>query len=250
MITDPLFYLTAIPAVILVGLSKGGFGGIAIMAVPLMALIISPVKAAAIMLPILLVMDAVALWSYRGVYDRRSLFILLPAAMIGIFIGWLAAAWVTADFIRLLVGTVAILFALDHWLKLRPQKSGRPGPVKGLVFGTSAGFTSFIAHAGGPPFQVYMLPIRLEPRVFVGTGVIFFAVVNAVKVIPYLALGQFSRENLLTALVLLPLAPLSTLAGVWIVKKISVNMFYGITYMTVFLVGLKLVWDGLAAYFQ
>lgn len=249
MITDPLFYMAAIPAVILVGLSKGGFGGIAIMAVPLMALVISPVKAAAIMLPILLVMDAVALWSYRGTYDRTSLVALLPAAMLGIFIGWITAAWVTADLIRLLVGTVAILFALDHWFKLRPQKAGRPGGTKGLIFGASAGFTSFIAHAGGPPFQIYMLPIRLEPRIFVGTGVIFFAVVNAVKVVPYLALGQFSSENLLTALVLLPLAPLSTLAGVWIVKKISMQAFYGITYTTVFLVGLKLVWDGLTAYF-
>ncbi|MEP3279738.1 MAG: sulfite exporter TauE/SafE family protein [Stappiaceae bacterium] len=248
MISDPIFYLAAIPAVILVGLSKGGFSGIALMAVPLMSLVISPVKAAAIMLPILLVMDGVALWSYRGVYDRSSLLSLLPAAMVGIFIGWLTAAWVTADFIRLLLGSIAILFALDHWIKLRPKKSGRPGLAKGLLSGATAGFTSFIAHAGSPPFQMYMLPIRLEPRIFVGTGVIFFAIVNAVKVIPYFALGQFSDENIATALVLLPLAPLSTLAGVWIVKRIPIDVFYGITYTTVFLVGLKLIWDGLASY--
>ena len=246
MITDPIFYFAAIPAVIIVGLSKGGFGGIALLAVPILSLVADPIKSAAIMLPILLAMDVVALWIYRGLYDRSSLIALLPAAMLGIFFGWLTAAWVTADFVRFVVGTISILFTLDHWLKFRPAFHGRPGPIKGLICGAGAGFTSFIAHAGAPPFQFYMIPIRLEPRVFVGTGVIFFAVVNAVKVLPYTLLGQFETENLLTSLVLLPLAPLSTLAGFALVKIISVDLFYRITYLIVFVIGLKLIWDELA----
>ena len=246
MIIDPIFYFAAIPAVIIVGLSKGGFGGIALLAVPILSLVADPIKSAAIMLPILLTMDVVALWIYRGLYDRSSLIALLPAAMLGIFFGWLTAAWVTADFVRFVVGTISILFALDHWLKFRPAFQGRPGSIKGLICGAGAGFTSFIAHAGAPPFQFYMVPIRLEPKIFVGTGVIFFAIVNAVKVLPYTLLGQFETENLLTSLVLLPLAPLSTLAGFALVKIISMDLFYRITYLIVFIIGLKLIWDGLA----
>ena len=249
MITDPIFYFAAIPAVVIVGLSKGGFGGIALLAVPILSLVADPIKSAAIMLPILLTMDIVALWIYRGLYDRPSLIALLPPAMLGIFIGWLTAAWVTVDFVRLVIGTISILFTLDHWLKWRPTLPGRPGTLKGIICGTGAGFTSFIAHAGAPPFQFYMVPIRLEPRIFVGTGVIFFAIVNAVKVIPYTFLGQFDTENLLTSLVLLPLAPLSTLAGFALVKIISVDLFYRITYLIVFLIGIKLIWDGLAPIF-
>ena len=246
MITDPIFYFAAIPAVVIVGISKGGFGGIALLAVPILSLVTDPIKSAAIMLPILITMDVFALWIYRGTYDLPSLTSLLPPAMLGIFVGWLTATWVTADFVRFVIGTISILFTLDHWLKWRPTLTGRPSRIKGLFCGAGAGFTSFIAHAGAPPFQFYMVPIRLEPRIYIGTGVIFFAIVNAIKVLPYTLLGQFDTENLLTSLVLLPLAPLSILLGFTLVKIVSVVLFYRITYFIVFLIGLKLIWDSLA----
>lgn len=247
MITDSYFYMVAVPAVVLVGLSKGGFGGIALLAMPLLSLVISPIKAAAIMLPIMLVMDVVALWNYRSLYHLESLIALLPSALLGIFVGWLTATWVTDDFIRLLVGTISILFVLDNWVNFRPQENRTPSMLKGLLCGSSAGFTSFIAHAGAPPFQIYMLPRRLEPKIYVGTAVIFFAIVNFVKVAPYFALNQFGWENLSTSFVLMPLAPISTYAGFRIVKYISGDMFYKLTYLIVFAVGLKLVWDGISA---
>lgn len=250
LITDPTFYLAAIPAVVLVGLAKGGLGGaMGFLGVPLMALVISPVQAAAIMLPILVMMDVVSLWSWRGFYDRRTLAIMLPGALVGIAIGWLTAAMVTADMVRLILGIVTFLFVL-RWLVQLVAGSGRATSHSvplGAFWGTVSGFTSFVAHAGGPPYQVYTLPQRLDPKLFTGTSVIFFSVVNAVKLAPYFALGQFDSVNLGTSLALLPLAPLATLAGAYVVKRMKAEVFYPLTYATVLVVSLKLLWDGAAA---
>lgn len=247
MIEDPIFYFAAVPAVVLAGLSKGGFGGgIALLGVPIMALVISPVQAAAIMLPILILMDMIALVAWRGVYDRRSLGILIPAAIVGIGVGWATAAIVTAVHVRLIVGVVALAFWLDYMLggakSLKPRNHNAP---KGWVWGAVSGFTSFVSHAGGPPFQMYMLPLRLEPRLLAGTAIVYFAFVNAFKVVPYLLLGQFSPANLMTSAVLLPIAPLATLAGVRLVRIVPQALFYRVTYSVVLVVAAKLIWDGL-----
>ena len=248
-ITDPPFYAAAIPAVIFVGLSKGGFGGaMALIGLPLMALVVSPIKAAAIMLPILIVMDIVSLWTWRGVFDPKTLKIMLPAGMVGIGIGWATASWVTAGEVRLLVGTVALLFAADYLrqrLFVRNAEAKPHNAVKGTFWGVIAGFTSFVSHAGGPPYQFYALPLGQEPKLYVGTSVIFFAIVNAVKLLPYFALGQFDPGNLATSAVLMPIAPVATLAGAWIVRRIDRTIFYPFMYMMIFLVGLKLVYDGM-----
>lgn len=251
MIDDPLFYLAAVPAVLLVGLSKGGFGGgVALLGVPMMSLIISPVQAAGIMLPILIAMDLVGLYAYRGTFDRASLLITVPAAMAGIAIGWATAALVTAAHVRLIVGVVALVFSLDYFLGGEKSKHpARPKVVKGSFWGAVSGFTSFVSHAGGPPYQMYMLPLRLDKLVLAGTSIIQFAIVNAVKVIPYFFLGQFDTTNLTTSAILLPLAPIATLAGVRLVKIVDQAMFYRLTYLGVFIVSLKLIWDGLAALF-
>lgn len=248
-IADPLFYVAAIPAVLLAGLSKGGFGGsMAMLAVPLIALVISPIQAAGIMLPILVVMDVVGLLAYRGHADRRSLWILVPPALLGIGLGWATAALVNEAFVRLLVGAMALIFVGDHLLR-RGRARGASGHnrAKGAFWGTVAGFTSFVSHTGGPPFQLYMVPLRLEPTLFAGTAVIFFAVVNAVKLVPYFLLGQFDPTNLATSAVLLPLAPLATLVGVWLVKVVQPDFFYRFIYIMMVIVGVKLIYDGALA---
>src|SRR5262245_8677605 len=168
--------------------------------VPLMALAMSPVKAAAILLPILVLMDLVSLWSWRGVYDGGILKAMLPGSLIGIGIGWLTAAMVTEEAVRLTVGAVAIAF-FGRWLWQQYRDRGAiekkpPNSVAASFWGTVAGFTSFVAHVGGPPYQVYALPLGLDPKVLTGTSVIFFAITNVVKLIPYFALGQFDAANL------------------------------------------------------
>jgi uncharacterized membrane protein YfcA len=248
LLTDPAFYAVALPAVILVGLSKGGFGGgVGFVGVPLMALVISPVQAAAILLPIMVLMDIVSLWSWRGVYHKQTLTFMLPGAMIGIAIGWLTAAIVTVGMIRFIVGAVAIIF-VGRWLYQQFRHgSGHattPNRTAGMFWGTISGFTSFVAHVGGPPFQVYAMPLRLDPRVFTGTSAIFFAITNAVKLVPYFALGQFDATNLAASAVLMPAAPLATLAGAWLVRRMRPEIFYPFTYITVGLVAMKLLYDG------
>lgn len=248
--TDPLFYAAAIPAVILVGLAKGGLGGaMGFLGVPVMALAISPIQAAAILLPILVVMDMVSLWSWRGNHHVPTLAVLLPGAMAGIGLGWLTAAVVTADMVRLILGVVTMVFVLRWlWQKVvRAEVAAPRRPVVGAFWGLVSGFTSFVAHAGGPPFQVYVLPLRLAPPLYVGTSVIYFAVVNAVKLVPYFALGQFDATNLAASAVLLPLAPVATLLGAFVVRRLKADAFYGLTYATVMVVALKLLWDGVAA---
>ena len=247
ILSDPIFYIAAIPAVILVGLSKGGLGGaMALIGVPLMSLVVSPVQAEAIMLPILIVMDMVSLWAWRGFHDWRLLSIMLPGALVGIGIGWLTAAAVTPDHVRLIVGFVTLLFFL-RWVAEKLRKSERVAGhnrPKGLFWGTVAGFTSFVAHAGGPPYQVYALPLKQDPKLYTGTSVIFFAIVNAVKLIPYFALGQFDATNLTASLILAPIAPLATFAGAWIVRRMRPEVFYPLMYAMILIVSLNLIYEG------
>ncbi len=248
-IDDPWFYAAALPAVFLVGLAKGGFGGaFAMLGVPILALAISPVQAAGIMLPILLVMDAVALAAYKGKADWTTLAILMPAGIAGIGIGWAAAAYVNEAFVTLLVGVTSIAFVIDYVLKQRKQEHSADHNVpKGLFWGALAGFTSFISHSGGPPFQMYTLPLRLAPTIYVGTSVIMFSVLNAIKLVPYFMLGQFDGTNLTTSVALFPIALIATLTGVRLVRIIKVETFYSIIYLVMALVGAKLAYDGLSA---
>ena len=247
MIDNPWFYAAAIPGVLITGISKGGFGGgLGVLAVPMMALVIDPVLAAAIMLPILCAMDIIGAVAYRRSIDWRNLRILVPAALVGIAIGTASFRYLDAAAIRLLVGTLAVGFAADHWLRGRlatAEPKGRSA-TKGGIWGSMAGFTSFLAHAGGPPVSVYLLPQRLNRTLFVGTTVYFFIIVNYVKLIPYAWLGQLSVANLAVTAVLLPLAPIGMLLGLWLHKHVSDTLFYQVCYILLAVTGMKLLWDG------
>ena len=249
MIDDPWFYAVAIPAVTLFGVSKGGFGpGFGVMSVPLMALIVSPVQAAAILLPILCLMDVFAIWVYRGKWVLPELRILIPASLIGIGIGTVMFEYMSPAIIRLVLGVVAVVFTLNYWFqrstKSDPQQTVYP-PVVGTIAGATAGFTSFIAHAGGPPLNMYLLRRNLNRTEFVGISVVFFAVANYVKLLPYAWLGQLDISNLSTSLVLSPLAPIGVGIGVWLHRRVSDQIFFYFAYTLLFVVGSKLVYDGI-----
>jgi uncharacterized membrane protein YfcA len=240
------FFALAVPAVILVGLAKGGFAGMGALSLPLLAMAISPVRAAAILLPILIVQDIVGVWAFRKSWDRFVLGWMLPGAVIGIALGYLFAARVSADAVLGLVGAISLVFGGYRLWRERGHSiaaaASSPGWV-GTVCGIASGFTSQVAHAGQPPFQVWVLPRKSPRDVLVGTTAIFFAAVNWIKVPAYWALGQFSHENLVTAGLLMPVAILSTLAGVWMVRRISPARFYTAIYVLMMLVGIKLIWD-------
>lgn len=249
VLSDPFALIVCLIAVFFVGLSRGGFGGaMGMMGVPIMAIAIPPVQAAAILLPILILVDIVGLWSWRKDYDRTTLMILIPGALIGIVIAWLAAAYVSDDIVRLIVGLLCVLFVFEYAIKmvkqqgvdLPPKPHNRPW---GTFWGVIAGFTSFVSHIGAPPFQVYTMPIRLSPASFAGTTIRFFFIINVIKLGPYFALGQFDTTNLSTSLLLMPLAPLATLLGVKIVKKMKPETFYPLMYALMLLAGLKLIYD-------
>jgi uncharacterized membrane protein YfcA len=251
MITDPVFYLVAAPAVILLGLAKGGFAGIGVIAVPLMALAVSPVLAASITLPILIVQDVVSVWAFRRTWSGRILVLMLPSAAVGIFAGYSLAAFVRPAAVELAVGLISVSFALQRlWVERRaapPAEARAEGlPWRGALAGIVAGFTSQISHAGAPPFQMYVLPKRLPRDTFIGTSALFFAAVNWMKVPAYVALGQFTRQSLTTSAVLLPLAIASTWAGVWLVRRVPAELFYRVIYGLLILVGARLVWEGAA----
>lgn len=230
----------------MLGLAKGGFAGMGALSLPIVALTVSPVRAAAILLPILIVQDIVGVWAFRRDWDGYVLGWMLPGAVIGIVLGYAFAASVDANAVLGAVGAVSMLFGAYRLWSGRggaaQRASGSPGWV-GMVFGVASGFTSQIAHAGQPPFQLWVLPRHLPRDVLVGTTAIFFAVVNWVKVPAYVALGQFTRANLATAALLLPVAIASTLAGVWLVRRVSPARFYTAIYWLMIAVGAKLVSD-------
>jgi uncharacterized protein len=242
---DWAFWAAATPAVILFGLAKSGFSGLGALAVPILSLAISPVQAAAITLPILVVQDWVGVYAFRRKVDRRNLAILLPAALLGVILAWLMAARVSEDVVRLAVGLVSIGFVVFMVARERmlAAKPARANVAPGVFWGAVSGFTSFVSHAGGPPFLVYTMPQKLDAKVFAGTSVLFFAGVNLMKIPPYLLLGQFSRTNLLTSLMLLPLAIASTLAGVWVVRRVPSEKFYDVVLFVTAALGLKLIYD-------
>jgi len=246
MLSDPIFIITAIIAVLITGIAKGGFGGLGLLAVPILSLSISPVQAAGIMLPIMILMDLISVWAYRKHWDKRLLFLLLPGAVIGIVCGGLLADHVSEDFVRGCVGVIAVIFPI-YAIAGAKIKTGadwlKDNHPMAWLLTLISGFTSFIAHAGAPPFQVYAMSQKLEKRIYAGTAVMFFFVVNAVKLIPYAMLGQFDKTNLTTSAALIPLAPIGVFIGVWLVKRINQTVFYRIMYSLIFITGVKLLWD-------
>jgi uncharacterized membrane protein YfcA len=244
ILADPTFYLVAIPAVTFLGLAKGGFAGAGLLATPLLALYLPPLEAAALLLPILLTQDAISVWWYRRDWDPWNLKVLLPGAVMGMALAWIFAAQLSDAWLRLTVGGIGIAFCLNAWLNrgnIEPQKKTA---LSGAFWGALSGFTSFLNQAGGPPYQVHVLPQRLPKMTLVGTTTIFFAVVNFLKIGPYFALGQFTPSNFTTSLVLLPIAVATNFLGIWLVLRTPTDLFYKIAYVLVFFVSLALIWQG------
>lgn len=245
LITDPLFYLVAVPAVLLLGMSKSGFGaGFGSLAVPLMAIAVSVPQAAAIFMPLLLLMDLMGVAAFRNDFDKDLLKFLLPFGLLGVGLGTLLFKTVPPNVVAGLVGVFTLLFLAQRLFF--PPKADAPPPSRGVgaVLAMTSGLTSFIAHAGGPPVSAYVIPLKLKPVVFAATMSFFFLFVNLAKWGPYAWLGLLDWRNLATSLVLTPLVPVGVWGGVYLARRINQQLFYKLLYTGMLLSGLKLLWDG------
>jgi uncharacterized membrane protein YfcA len=243
LIDNPWFWAAAIPAVIFTGLSKGGLGGAGSVSTPLLAMVVSPAQGAAIMLPILCVMDLAGIKAYLGRWDRRIVGIILPAGLLGCAAGLLTFKHLNEHWIRLLLGVIALGFLANSLIpRAAPRK---PSDRQGYFWSAIAGFTSFVSHSGGPPLMAYLLPQKLDKAAFVATCLVFFGATNYAKIVPYWWLGLFDTRNLATSLVLIPLGVASTWLGAWLQTRINVKLFYRIVYSLFFITGVKLLYDGI-----
>ncbi len=247
IISDPFFYVVAVPAVLLLGISKSGFGaGFGSLAVPIMALSISVPQAAAILMPVLLLMDVLGMAAFRKDFDKQLLKFLVPFALVGTAIGAFLFKLLDAHIVAGMVGAFTLLFLVQRLLF--PPRPDSPPPPRwtGALLTMTSGFTSFVAHAGGPPINAYLIPMRLPPIKFTATMAFLFFVINLSKWIPYGWLGLLDARNMGTSLVLLPLAPLGVWVGLRVARHISPFLFYRFIYWGMFLTGTKLLWDGFA----
>ncbi len=240
------FWLLATLAAMFVGASKGGLPMAGAVAVPILALEISPVTAAGLLLPVFVVSDLFGLWAWRKAFNPRVLKIVAVSATFGIGLGWATAAWVDDRWVTLIVGLIGLAFVASRLIRRRTPTEPQPARLgRGLFWGMITGFTSFVSHAGAPPYQVYALPLGMPRAVFAGTSTIVFAYINAVKLIPYFFLGQLNPENLKIAAILTIPATLAVFLGVWLVKVVSERTYFTLILSALFLLSLKLVWDGL-----
>jgi uncharacterized protein len=242
VIPDPLFYVVSLLAVILLGLSKGGFLGLGVMSLPLMSLFVPPLQAQAIILPTMLAQDALTVWVYRSSWSAPNLTLMVPGMIAGIAIAALFAASLSATHVRLAIGIIAAVFVVRHWLGARFEHlAPRPNAFTALFFGTLGGFTTMLANAGGPVWQMHLLPQRLDKLTYVGTFAMLFAAGDLLKIPAYGALGQLTLENLAVGLLLLPMAVASNYAGIWLLRRTPAQMFFRIAYVLMFLISIELI---------
>jgi uncharacterized membrane protein YfcA len=242
---DSTFYLAAIAATLLAGLSKGGFGGgLGGLSVPILSLTIAPSQAVAIMAPILITMDLMGYFIYRRQIDRRILRIILPGGLAGTLIGWALFSHLNDHWIRVMLGVIALVFVAWNLSKSKPAAE-HPSRIKGWFWAGMSGLTSFVAHAGSPPLSVYLLGLKIDKEAYVGTVAMFFMTINLLKVVPYWELGLFTPEVLRVALWMVPVA----LGGIWIgvtlQRRVSPTRFFQIANLMLLISGTKLLYDGI-----
>ena len=240
------FWIVAGLSAFLMGLSKGGVPMVSILSVPLMSIFMPPAAAAGLLLPLYLVADAYAIYLYRGSFSSRNLKILLPSAFVGVAVGFVSVAYISGDFVKLLLVGISVGYLLNS-LKRRLAAVrldvSRPPVSRGLFWGTLAGLTSYISHAGGPPYQAYVLPQRLPRPTYLGTTTIFFAAMNTMKMPAFIVAEQVTWVALQQAVFLIPLALLGAWSGMYFLRRLDDSIFYTVVEIALAVVLVKLLFD-------
>ena len=242
-----IFWIVAVAAAICVGLGKGGVPVITALGVPVMSLVVSPVFAAGLLLPVFIAADIFGLIAYRRNFRWDVLRIVMVVMPLGVLIGYLTVDLVSEAMVTIILGLIGTIFALA--MMLRRPVDGAPRPARlgpGVFWGTITGFTSFVSHSGAVPYQVFVLPLKLDKLTFAGTMIIAFAYINLIKLIPYYALGQLNVENLRTAAILMIPAAISVYAGVWLIRVIPEKLFFRLIVWALLILSLKLIYDGIS----
>jgi len=244
LLSSPMLLLLLCMAALLIGLSKGGLPGAGMLAVPVLTLVMSPINAAVLLLPIFILSDTVAVWLYRKEFSAENLKVLIPAGLLGVALGWSTASLVSDAMVSLLIGVLGVVFCLNTWFgKAKFDGPREPTLRRGLFWGSLSGFTSFVSHAGAPPYQVYILPQKLPKMVFAGTTTILFAVVNLAKVLPYSALHPYSMQTMTVALLLVPAAIIGTVAGRVLIGILPEKTFYTAVQIALFVICVRLIYS-------
>ncbi len=246
---DFAFFVIACPAVFFAGVSKSGFGsGAAFVSSAILAIRFDPGVALAVMLPMLMLIDLASLGPYWRKWSTRDALWLILGAMPGVALGALLFRAADADVLRILIGAISLAFVAWQMGKARGMiptaRRALPGWA-GLVGGVTAGFTSFVSHAGGPPAAVYLLSQKLTKTQYQATTVLVFWAINISKSVPYAFLGLFTWETLKADLALAPFALAGAWTGVWAHKLVPERLFFGVTYVMLTITGAKLIWDAL-----
>lgn len=234
-------------AALLVGIGKGGFGGaLAAVATPLVALSTSVPDAAAMLLPVLISADIFATYSYRKNFDRPNIRRLVPFAIVGVIIASIFFGYFSSSerMLKFAIGIIAVgfvLFQLSRSLISKNLKHAKASRLGAAIWGTIAGFTSTLAHVGGPPIYIYLLPQNLPKDRFVGTNAVFFFIINLIKLLAYFILGLLSLSNLGISFILIPVALLGTRLGVFLNKRVSQRAFNIFIYAMLLITGLELI---------
>ncbi|MBO6675508.1 MAG: sulfite exporter TauE/SafE family protein [Rhizobiales bacterium] len=240
------FWIVAGLAAFILGLSKGGMPVVAILSVPLLSLLMDPALAAGLLLPLYLIADCYALYLFRKAFSVRNLKILIPAVGVGVLIATFAVSSVPADGVKLLLALIGFSYLFNTIRKRLAQREVEPKPAdvpRGLFWGTLAGITSYIAHSGGPPYQAYVLPQKLEKMSYLGTTAIVFACLNWMKVPAYIYVGQMNWQSIQQALWLAPFALLGAWSGAQISRLLPEKIFFLLIEIALGLVSVKLLFE-------
>lgn len=241
---DPVVLVAAL----IVGMSKGGMSTLGSIAVPLMALRMDPLSAAALLLPVYIASDVVGVLLYRNDRSLRNVAILIPAGLLGVALATVVAPYVSADVFLVATGVIGLAYCARAWLGRGRQAAPRAADVpRGMFWGMMTGLVSFISHSGGPPYQVYVLPQKLPKIVYAGTTTIVFAAINLAKLPAYWSIGLFERTDLMAVWPLLAAALAGTVLGYRLTLVLPERIYMAIIQILLFLLSVRLVWDGVAA---
>ena len=234
-----------VPAIVIFGIAKSGLGGsIALISIPLMTVVMPLGQALAIILPILILSDFIAVYRFRKDFDFNTLKLIVPFSAIGILIGSVTFSYFSEDLLIFIIGLMGFFFS-SHYFLFKKNKTipTKKSFLKGSICSTVAGFTSFCVHAGGTPTSIYLLPLRMQKEIYVGTRVVFFTLVNLIKFPFYINLSMITFDSFKQSILLFPLSIVGILIGYQILKYVEESIFYNIIYIIILITSSKLLYS-------